>query len=134
MSDTSKWNIISIPVHPDELDVPVSLVHIPISGGRYVVLQGPLAPKTMTALQGTLEACRDILVAKPPEIGDAQEEKTHSNFPTPQCSSGASQSRPDSARPVKGVASAGHLQQPGERGQQNSVTAGETALHPSDSP
>jgi hypothetical protein len=58
---------ISIPVHPDDYDVPISLVHIPISRGRYVTLCGPLAYKTLKALQGTLEACKDALVTAPPE-------------------------------------------------------------------
>ena len=55
--------IIAIPVHPDERDWPVSLVHIPLSKGRFATIQGPLSPKTLTALLGTLEANRDSLVS-----------------------------------------------------------------------
>ncbi len=60
-----KYRTITIPVHPDEYKIPISLVNIPISKGRYVTLCGPLGPKTLTALQGTLEACRDSLVKQP---------------------------------------------------------------------
>jgi hypothetical protein len=55
--------------HPDDKDVPVSLVHIPLSRGRYAILYGPLGRKTLEALQGTLEACKEILV-KPESIDD----------------------------------------------------------------
>lgn len=65
MSQPEQFNRIVIPVHPDERDVPVSLVHVPISKGRYVTIQGPLAPKTMTAMLATLEANKDSLIEKP---------------------------------------------------------------------
>lgn len=63
-----KTNTIIIPVHPDEQNIPVSLIHLPISEGRYVTIQGPLGRKTLTALQGTLEACKDTLVGKPEDF------------------------------------------------------------------
>lgn len=63
-----KTNFISIPAHPDDKDVPVSLVHIPLSQGRYATICGPLGHKTLEALQGTLEACKDVLVAKPEDF------------------------------------------------------------------
>jgi hypothetical protein len=63
-----KTRTITIPVHPDEVNVPVSLVHVPLSGGRYATICGPLAPKTMTAVLGTLNACKDILVSKPDDF------------------------------------------------------------------
>jgi hypothetical protein len=69
-ADSSRTNRISIPVHPDDKDVPVSLVHIPLSRGRYAILYGPLGRKTLEALQGTLEACKEILV-KPESIDDS---------------------------------------------------------------
>lgn len=58
-------HIISIPVHPADYDVPVSLVHIPLNKGRYAIIQGPLGRKTLTALYGAIMACKDIMVAKP---------------------------------------------------------------------
>lgn len=64
-----KTQTIIIPVHPDELDVLRSVVHIPLSPGRYVTLEGPLAPKTGRALIATLEACKDCLVQ--PQSPDA---------------------------------------------------------------
>lgn len=60
-----EYRTITIPVHPDEYDVPVSIVHIELSEGRYATIQGPLGRKTMTALHATLVACKDILVSKP---------------------------------------------------------------------
>lgn len=60
-----KTRLIAIPVHPDEESVPTSDVYIPLSGGRYVHFNGPLAPKTLDALSKTLTACKDILIAKP---------------------------------------------------------------------
>lgn len=63
-----KTQTISIPIHPDDKDVPVSIVHIPLSDGRYATICGPLAHKTLTALQGTLEACKGCLVAKPEDF------------------------------------------------------------------
>jgi hypothetical protein len=62
-----KTNTIVIPIHPDDRDVPISLVHIPLGNGRYATITGPLARKTLTALLGTLEACKDTLIAKDAE-------------------------------------------------------------------
>ncbi len=59
-----KNHTIAIPVHPDDYDVPVSLVHIPLSAGRYATICGPLGRKTIEALRATLEACKDTLTAK----------------------------------------------------------------------
>lgn len=56
-----QFKTISIPSHPDYKDVPVSLVHVPLSRGRYVTICGPLGRKTVTALLGTIEACRETL-------------------------------------------------------------------------
>ena len=63
-----KTQTIIIPIHPDDKDVPVSLVHIPLSEGRYAKICGPLGRKTLTALQGTLEACKDSMIAKPDDF------------------------------------------------------------------
>lgn len=59
-----QFRVIAIPIHQEDKKVPISVVHIPISKGRYATLQAPLAEKTMTALLGTLEACKDSLIAK----------------------------------------------------------------------
>jgi hypothetical protein len=64
---TEKTRTIVIPVHPDDYNVPISLVHIPLSNGRYATICGPLAHKTLKALLGTLEACKDTLVTAPVE-------------------------------------------------------------------
>jgi hypothetical protein len=58
---------ISIPIHPDDAHAPTSIVHIPLSGGRFATIVGPLMPKTMTMLHDTLLACKDGLVVKPSE-------------------------------------------------------------------
>lgn len=63
-----KTNVISIPAHPDDHNIPVSLVHIPLSEGRYATICGPLGRKTLEALRGTLEACKDTLVKKPEDF------------------------------------------------------------------
>lgn len=63
-----KTKTISIPIHPDDKDVPVSLVHVPLSKGRYATICGPLGYKTLCALQGTLLACKDSLVAQPKKV------------------------------------------------------------------
>ena len=60
-----KMNTISIPIHPDDAGVPVSLVHLELSPGRYATICGPLGRKTLTALRGTLKACEDVLIANP---------------------------------------------------------------------
>jgi hypothetical protein len=60
-----KFNQIVIPIHPDDANVPISTVHIKLSKGRYATIQGPLGYKTVSALLGTLEACKDVLTAKP---------------------------------------------------------------------
>jgi len=65
---TENTTSIRIPIHPDDKDVPVSLVHIPLSNGRYAVIQGPLGHKTIEALLGTLLACKDCIVAKPEDF------------------------------------------------------------------
>lgn len=68
MSAETKTHTIQIPIHPDDADVPVSLFHIPLSNGRYATICGPMGRKTLTALLGTLEACKDILVSSPPDF------------------------------------------------------------------
>jgi hypothetical protein len=55
-----------IPVHPEEVDVPVSVIHIPISNGRFVRFCGPMAPKTLTILLGVMQACKPALVSPDP--------------------------------------------------------------------
>lgn len=65
---SEKTRTIVIPVHPEDEKVPVSLVHIPLSKGRYATICGPLGAKTMTALLGTLEACKDSLVSPEPDF------------------------------------------------------------------
>lgn len=64
---TGESQTISIPIHPDDYDVPVSVVHLQLSKNppRYATIVGPLAYKTLAALQGTLIACRDTLVTQP---------------------------------------------------------------------
>lgn len=60
-----KTQTISIPIHDDDKDVPISLVHIELSPGRYATLCGPLGRKTLEALQGTLKACEGVLTSGP---------------------------------------------------------------------
>lgn len=65
MNNTTR---ITIPAHPDDHEVPASLLHIKLSPGRYATVWGPLARKSMTALLNTLEANRDALLAKPEDF------------------------------------------------------------------
>ena len=60
-----QYRTICIPIHTDDAKLPISLVHIQLSKGRFATLQGPLGNKTLTALLGTLEACKDLLVEQP---------------------------------------------------------------------
>jgi hypothetical protein len=62
-----KTNVIEIPVHPDEYNVPVSHINIELSTGRYATITGPLGRKTLTALIGTLKANKETLCAKTEE-------------------------------------------------------------------
>ena len=58
---------IVVPVHPDDKDVPVSVIYFPISRGRYIRITVPLAYKTMDVLQNVLVACKPVLVSDPLE-------------------------------------------------------------------
>jgi hypothetical protein len=61
-ADRTGYRVIEIPVHPDEEDIPESTVYIALSKGRYAIIKGPLGYHTLTALQGTLQACKPCLV------------------------------------------------------------------------
>ena len=58
---------IVAPIHPDDKDVPLSVIYFPISRGRYVRIVTPLAYATMDILQNVLTACKPALVAEPEE-------------------------------------------------------------------
>lgn len=62
MTSENRTRIV-IPVHPEDYNVPVSLVHIELSPGRYATICGPLGRKTLESLQGTLVACKGSLVS-----------------------------------------------------------------------
>lgn len=65
-----KFQTVEIPVHPDDYDVPISLVHIALGDGRYAKLVGPLGRKTITALSKTLEANKDTMTSRKPDEPD----------------------------------------------------------------
>jgi hypothetical protein len=58
---------IVCPVHPDDKDVPLSVIYFPLSGRRYVRITVPLAYKTMDILEHVLVACKPALVSQPVE-------------------------------------------------------------------
>ena len=64
-ADPCNCRSIMAPVHPDEKDVPISVIYFPISNGRYVRLVTPLAPKTLDILGNVLVACKPALVSEP---------------------------------------------------------------------
>jgi len=66
--DPCECRAIVVPVHPDDEDVPLSLIYFPVGNGRYVRITVPLAYKTMDILQNVLVACKPALVAEP--VGD----------------------------------------------------------------
>ena len=65
VKNEKQCRIISIPIHPEDAKLPISLVHIQLSKGKYAAVCGPLGYKTITALEATLIACKDSLVKRP---------------------------------------------------------------------
>jgi len=63
--DPCNCRAIVSPVHPDDKDVPISIIYFPISGGRYVRIATPIAYKTLDILGNVLVACKPALVAEP---------------------------------------------------------------------
>ena len=59
--------VISGPIHPDDRDVPMSILHFPISNNRFVQICVPLAPKSLSILEDVLQAWKPALVDSDPD-------------------------------------------------------------------
>ena len=56
--------ILEIKVHPSERNIPVSLVHLELSPGRYFTMCGPLGKKTVRSVLKAIEGMGDTLTAE----------------------------------------------------------------------